>query len=74
MSLDPRIDDLFEEVKRLKKAIERLTYYVDAAIWRVSSDEERTAGIALREEMREILEPKVIRDTRDKILERSDRR
>ena len=56
MNLDPRIDDLSKEVRKVKRAIKLLTRYVDSALWRVSSGEERLAGIFVREEIKRILE------------------
>ena len=54
-SLDPRIDDVFKELERHKKAIEVLTNYIDAAIWRVEQGKNKTfPGTSLKRKIKDI--------------------
>jgi len=55
-----RILKMQAEIDRLKKAVETLSSYVDAALWRMASWEERRDGIKVRDEVRRILEGKVL--------------
>lgn len=55
--LDPRIDDLFEEVKKLKEAIMAIANTLQCVAYRVSSDEEKK-GLDIPKEIRGILEKK----------------
>ena len=45
-----------EDIEKHKKAIMRLAGYLSALAWRVSTPEERNAGIAIQKEIAEILE------------------
>lgn len=38
---DPRIDDLYKEIIKIKKAMKNLAAIVDAMAWRISTNEER---------------------------------
>lgn len=54
-TLDPRIEDLFEEIKKIKKAISVLAMNIDGITWRVATDEERNADIEIYDKIMEIL-------------------
>ena len=54
--LDPRIEDNAKKINKLKKAILILTGNVDGIAWRVSSEEERKAGMDIYNKIKELLE------------------
>ena len=56
--LDPRIEDAFKEIEAIKKAILILASNLDGVTWRVSTDEEREAGIDLFERINGIVAQK----------------
>ena len=53
--LDPRIESNAEEIKKIKDAIIILANNLDGIAWRVSTEEERRAGIAIAEKIRKLL-------------------
>jgi len=54
------LDEIRDEIARLKKAVTCLSSYVDAILWRIASWEERREGIKVRDEIHRILEGKVV--------------
>lgn len=56
--LDPRIDELAKEIERFKKAILAIADYLEGIAWRVSTQEERDAGIMIHDKIKEIIEGK----------------
>ena len=56
--LDPRIESLAERIKNLEEAISVLAALVDGVAWRVSSEEERRAGIEIHNRIKKILSAK----------------
>lgn len=56
--LDPRIEYLAEQIENLKKAILVLAGNLDGVTWRVSSNEERNAGVEIYEKIMQIIQCK----------------
>ena len=53
--LDPRIKSNAEEIQKIKKAILILAGNLDGVAWRVSTDEERRAGIEIYDKIQELI-------------------
>ena len=53
--LDPRIEALSEEIEKVKKALLILAGNLEGVAWRVSSTEERNAGIEISNKIRKII-------------------
>ena len=61
--LDPRVQDNAEKIKALQSKIKKLetavwilTNNLDGITWRVSSEEERRAGIGIADKIEKLLE------------------
>ena len=55
-NLDPRIEDLFQQIDKIKKAILILAGNLDGVLWRVSTEQERKTPLEISERIREMLE------------------
>lgn len=55
--LDPRIENLFKEIEKLKLAMLVLAGNLDGVSWRVATEEERRAGVEIYGKIREIIQP-----------------
>jgi len=53
--LDPRVEANAEEIKKLKKAILILAGNLDGVSWRVSTEEERKAGVEIYDRIQKTL-------------------
>ena len=53
--LDPRVETNAEEIKKIKEAILILVGNLDGIAWRVSTDEERKAGIEIYDKIQKLL-------------------
>jgi len=56
--LDPRVEANAEEIKKIKKVILILAGNLDGVAWRVSTDEEKKAGIEIYDRIQKTLTKK----------------